>query len=386
MAGLELDGLRIKTDYEDLHGQGGMEPERMYAGDIQIDSSGGYPFGELFAPFGAFYAACGEAFSKRGGRITVSLSLSYREHRILPEKPPQIDWKLIMKKKDVDKVDLPDKVTITRVIWEYWNGSAWVRLPVPAEAETMFYSPMEGDREFSFICPADLKETFVNSEWNYWIRARIMNIENLYSANPLYLSPWIEQVRLKYAYDEPVYPLEACWARNNGESRQHLNEAGDRRLPFTPFRLPGSGQPAVYFGFDRAPERGPISLYFSVLPQKTAKGSAPAIEWEYSTGGGSWRPLKTTDETNGFTRSGTLRFYAPSGMVEERMFGSSRYWIRAVNRDGRFDSSDRQSPCPLIQGIHLNTAAPIQQETVEKETPQAAPYDEFTGEVQPSAP
>ncbi|KZE76668.1 hypothetical protein AV654_02925 [Paenibacillus elgii] len=381
LAELELDGLRIKADYADLHGDGGIAPERMYFGDIQIDSGGGYPFGDLFAPFGTFYAACEEPLSKRGGKITVSFRLSRREHRLIPEKPPHIDWKPIMKKKDVDKVDIPDQVSITRVVWEYWNGSAWVRLPVPAAAETLFYHPVVGHAEFAFVCPADLEQTFVNSEWNYWIRARILHIEHLYSANPLYLSPWIEQVRLKYAYDEPLYPPEACWTRNNAESRDCSGQTGGSGRPFAPFRLPEGGKPAVYFGFDRAPIRGPISLYFSVLMQKAASGDIPLIEWEYGAGEGSWRPLKTTDGTNGFTQSGTVLFYSPADLAELRMWGRDRYWIRAVNKDARFDSDSPPSPCPLILGVHLNTVAAIQQETVEQETPQTAAAGDFPDEA-----
>lgn len=378
LAELELSGLRMRTDYLDVQGDGGIEPQRMYFNDVQIENEGCYPFGEVFAPFGTFYAACPEVFSKRGGRINVRFRLSLREHRPLPERPPHIDWKLIMKRSEVDKEEIPDKVAITRVVWEYWNGVAWVKLPVPRDAETLFHQPAEGEQTFSFDCPEDLAQTFVNAEWNHWIRARILTIDNLYSANALYMSPYVERLKLTYSYEGPVYRPELCLTRNNGELRDETQQLRGG-YPFKPFHQLEGSRPAVYFGFDRTPVRGPISLYFSLLPQKVAEEDVPLIDWEYwqvSPGAQGWRPLKTGDETHGLTQSGTVQFYAPADMGESRLFGLGRCWIRAVNRDAKFDGEAARTPRPKVSRIDLNTVVAVQQETVTGETPQLAPPED----------
>lgn len=123
------------------------------------------------------------------------------------------------------------------MIWEYWNGSAWVRLDAGREAESLFYRPGEElqRKQVSFRCPQDLEETFVNSHLNHWIRARILQIENLYSALPIYLSPWLEGVKLTYAYPERLYPLRRCLALNHTVMIDQTLQSQGHSGPFQPF-------------------------------------------------------------------------------------------------------------------------------------------------------
>ncbi|MEI7027499.1 putative baseplate assembly protein [Paenibacillus sp. y28] len=402
-AAIELDRLRIKTDYweagRELAAERmnlqlpprrerrateaksnpaaaatrpyGLPADRLYYNDMQVEPEGFYPFGQFFAPYGTFYIASREALSKRGGYIRLRFNLDGREHRLLPDKPPEINWKMIMKRSEVDKADIPDPVTAAKVMWEYWNGQTWVRLPVPKTAETVFYQPHEaGLQQFGFRCPDDLQETFVNSEWNYWIRARIVHVENAYSPNAVYHAPWVEQVRMDYAYDMPEKAPDSCLTVNNVQWLDRSREAALGGLPFTPFyQLPGEA-PALYFGFELPPVRGPISLYFSLQPQKRLGEEVPFIEWEVLRQrgmDGEWAPLKTVDATKGFTQSGTVQFAGPMDMARMQLFGRELYWIRAVNRDNKYEAAEGGAPLPRTYGIYANTIQVVQQETIRGE-------------------
>src|SRR5690606_2065473 len=115
------------------------------------------------------------------------------------------EWKLIMKESEIIK-DSSQHISILNVVWEYWNGQAWVTLPIDKEYEEVFrnLSDDEIDVTIQFQCPFDLEETFVNSIENYWIRARVLTIDPIYSAEVYYNTPWIENLRLSYKSENHV--------------------------------------------------------------------------------------------------------------------------------------------------------------------------------------
>ncbi|RAV09237.1 putative baseplate assembly protein [Paenibacillus contaminans] len=368
---VSFDSIMAKTDYADADGQGGFAPDRLFAGDVQGRNEGMYPFGEFFVPYGTFYIASQEAFSKREGRISIRFRMRAVENRLSPEQEPQIEWKLIMKKSQFEK-QVHEPVSITSVLWEYWNGSAWVRLPVGETEETMFYRPEEAERELSFECPADLAETFVNGEYSYWIRARILQIENLYNPGSVYLSPWIENVSLAYGYGERFLAPERLAALNNTLLQDETSRLNLEGTAIRPFMQLDCKYPSLYFGFDAPPVRGPIHLYVSMKPMKLTQAHVPLFEWEYlggRHGQAEWRPLKVFDETNGLTQSGTIQFAGPHDFTSEPIFGTPLYWLRAVNRDSKYEAGPDDMPVPIANGFFVNTTRVVQQETVEDEVP-----------------
>ncbi|MBP1932261.1 hypothetical protein J2Z37_002262 [Ammoniphilus resinae] len=373
---IQLDRLTMKSEFAAASDEEGIIPDRLYYNDIQIDAEEGcQPFGDFFAQYGLFYIANKEALSKRGAQITLRFDMEFYQHRLLPDRPPQINWKPIMKRHEVDKTEIPDPVTIANVQWEYWNGSSWVRLPVNAESQKLFSIPREGKEtvEISFICPDDLQEIFVNAEENYWVRGRIVQIHNAYSPNAIYFAPVIHRLRLRFGYEKPIYPPQRLFLLNNLDLKERTNEVQTGGITFRPF-LPLEGRnPAVWFGFDSPPVRGPISLYFNLNQRRTTEADIPFIEWEYLKKVGSsphWSSLAAADETNGFTRSGAVQFVGPQDFVMETRFGVTKYWIRAENRDGRYDHESAADNVPRVLDLSLNTILAVQQETITNELPQ----------------
>ncbi|TDF97130.1 baseplate J/gp47 family protein [Paenibacillus piri] len=380
---LELDRIAVKTDYADSLDHGGISPDVMFYNDVQADPDGFYPFGDLFAPYGTFYIASREALSKLDGFITLSFGLKAIPNRFQPETVQPVDWKLIMKKSKFDKRDVP-LVSVAEVLWEYWNGSTWARLNTGKEAERLFYHPGEELKrmEVTFRCPQNLQEVYVNSQLSYWIRVRILHIENMYAAEPVYLSPWMEDVKLTYRYVDRNYSLRRCLTLNNTAFVDRTAQSRGHGEAFAPFTHLESDCPSLYVSFNAPPVKGPISMYVSVQQQRLTEDDIPLLEWQYlRTGyghGGSsaeWSPLKVIDDTNGLTRSGTVQFAGPADFAHARRFGTEGYWVRIVNRDGKYDDRTGAYALPVVNGMYINTVAALQQETVVGEYPDPRPGD-----------
>jgi hypothetical protein len=372
---LSLDRIEAKTDYVDYLERGGIKPDQLFYNDIQADPTGFYPFGDQFALYGAFYLASREALSKKDGLVTLGFSIKAELNRFQPELDQQINWKMVMKKSQFDKPDSP-RVSIAQVAWEYWNGNAWVRLEVKKEAEKLFYHPAEEKKQITFRCPKDLEPSMVNGHSNFWIRARILHIENAYAAQAVYLSPWLEDVALTYEYKDRMYHADRCMTLNNTEYKERTRDSWRQKGAFEPFYHLEGTHPSLYMGFDAPPVKGPISLYISVKLQKFRTVDLPLIEWEYLRSGllpgepPEWTSLKVLDGTQGLTQSGVLQFSGPADFAHVSLFTEEACWIRAVNRDDKYDDRSRNVTVPTINGIYMNTVRVLQQQSITGEVPE----------------
>lgn len=371
---IELNGLYVQTEYIGPRTRGGIAPDRVYFNDMELLKRDFYPFGEIFAPYGTFYIGCNEVLSKREGWVTLRFHLDFALHELAQEQPEQINWKMIMKRSEFEKPK-PPPIMIRKVIWEYWNGSGWIRLLDDEETESLFSYAEEGERRIQFRCPPDMTASSVNAEDNYWIRARIVSVENLYSGSMFYMSPLIKSIGLSYDYGDVRYPLEQCITYNNLEYKDRTNQTRPGSEPFKPFYSFDNTSPSAYFGFSAAPLKGPISLYISLQEQKISSDRIPVIDWEYfakDNGVPRWLPLKVIDGTEGFTRSGIVQFHGPPNFLADVKFGVELYWIRIVNSDRKYER--KELPFPRVKGMYLNTVKAVQFETIRDETPEEAVY------------
>ncbi|WP_141501584.1 baseplate J/gp47 family protein [Paenibacillus luteus] len=372
---VQFERMLIKSEFAAATDDDGIIPDRLYFNDIQLNAENGCePFGDFFAQYGLFYVSNKEAFSKRGAKLKLSFDAEFLQHRLYPDMPRAINWKPVMKREIVDKVDIPDVVTIASIQWEYWNGRSWAMLPIDPEARKMFDKPWDGiaKRELTFVCPEDIEEIVVNAEENYWIRGRIVQINNAYSPNAIYYAPAIHRLRIRFGYEQPLFSPQKLLTINNLDLKDRTNEINSGGMPFRPFLSLGGQAPAVWLGFDIPPQRGPINLYVVLKQRQVTASDVPFIEWEYlkSVGGTSiWAPLAVADDTNGFTRSGDIQFVGPQDFAHDIYFGKKRYWIRAVNRDGRYNLDSESMIMPRVLHLALNTTLAVQQHTIVHELP-----------------
>jgi len=342
-------------------------PDLLYASDISIDTNeGGYCFGKQPMAYDCFYISSNEVFSKKGARINIEFNLKTVVRQVgSVQDTPQYNFnkKLIVEKVDVPLPD-PDQIFISKVVWEYWNGTGWTHLK--AEGDLNPFSGQEGSftKHISFECPEDIEKNIFNSIEGYWIRARVVEVENQFSIYAQMLLPYVETVSLDYDYSGALRPAEKIYTENNCVKTVHDTPDGYTAIRL--FQPMPEKEHAVYFAFDLPPSGYPVNLYFKTEGYSKAKRF---LSFEYLTKGikkeGVWCELKVNDGTEGLKEDGIVSIYAPKDFKKETIFGQEAYWLRIVDRNLKF--TDKAESYPVIQKIYLNVVEIIQKQTVLKE-------------------
>ncbi|QTH40301.1 baseplate J/gp47 family protein [Cohnella sp. LGH] len=370
----EMDRLTLRASHDRTIDPDAIPAGELYFNDMELDKAEFYPFGEHSIPYSVFYVSCGEAFSKRGSKLQMTFGgrLVPNELRVGPD--PEIRWKMIMRTADFETKP-PPRLYIRKVLWEYWNGDNWMRLPGSGPFEELFASlPEEASRDYEleFTCPEDMAATLVNGREDLWLRARVAATDTPTAPVVEYMSPKLENVAFSYAYPSTA-ELRPEWAYtlNNAvltDVTATVRQGGDTFKAFLPVPCPA---PAVYFGFDVPPVKGPIRMQFALGSKPEASETIPWIEWEAYVRKGvewKWEALKTVDDTQGFTQSGLLQFVGPAEIAVASLFGKTRAWLRAVNRDGKY-GGDR-ADLPGVKAIYRNSARAVQLRTIAGEYPE----------------
>ncbi|EFM11321.1 hypothetical protein PaecuDRAFT_1767 [Paenibacillus curdlanolyticus YK9] len=303
-------------------------------------SGGFYLFGPSPRTGDTLYLAGAEALSKRGGEVTLCFAIG--------EESQESAVKSI----------LTDEVS-----WEYWNGGGWLRW----DRQSIEYEAAAGQCRIQFRNGNDIALASVQGQENYWIRCRLLafNADGQLEVAGKRLA--ISDVSVSYSVS--AAPEQVLAYRNlqyvdwrEGASRESSLERDDAQ--------------AIYIGFDRAPLRGPISLYADLADQVYNPDRHPLIEWQYyaeKRGGSRWMKLDVDDGTDHLTKSGCLTFIGLPDWTEAALFGKQRYWLRGVDTLGVFRTADSDSgesgsaPAPIIQGLHRNTTLVDQAESYRDE-------------------
>ncbi len=353
VADIEIDAIDALALL--LEDESGFEPDMLIGNDVELNKEGFYPFKEIFSIYDMLYISSKEILSKRGSKITLSFKLKFRENRVNEELLKEINWKLIMEKSDFIQPE-PQRISLTNVYWEYWNGRGWVKLLLDESQDELFQSEDQEERNisFSFNCPEDICETLVNNHTNYWIRVRSVSIRNQYAPFSIYNSPWIEDMRLNFQFLKAV-PVNSCVTYNNFEYVDKSINILKEKYLFKPFEAFDTPSNAFYLGFDAPPLKGPISMLFSI--NSKASEGLPTLNWQYLSNDG-WQRLDTLDNTNNLARTGIVMFTGSNDFAQKTIFGRELYWIRILRE------SDREEGFPKVESILINTMEVTQKETV----------------------
>ncbi|MGM0879724.1 MAG: putative baseplate assembly protein [Bacillota bacterium] len=302
-------------------------PDYAYVNDVPLDpgaTGGYYPFGRMPRLYDAFYVASRQTFSKKGAEAVMTFKLAHYNPDALPSE--EIDAELS---------------------WEYWNGSGWRKLNGQFDDLRL----PERTVELSFTVPDDITETTTAGQRSYWIRARIIGggygrqqwdpeKSQLISK---YALPLIRELTLSYGEETDAVVPGSIMTFNNRLYRD-ITAAIRERKPAVPFEPLAEKHRTLYLGFDSAPKKGPVSIYFSLSEQDYAEDNLPYMTWEYfrsANGGGGegdWIKLDVRDDTRHLTQSGCLSFIGPDDLSTAERFGKRLFWIRAVNVDDKFQS------------------------------------------------
>lgn len=339
------------------------DADQLFCGDVPILlPEGGYCFGRRPAPYSLFYIRSDTAFSKRGALVHLRLDLATVVDEPAAQMPYYDFTQAIIDKRSA-VVQKPDDVFVSAVVWEYYNGLGWRRLDVQGDRNP-FSGQRDGMLETRFVVPDDIAPCEVNAEYGMFIRVRVCEVENQFSAYQKWILPFVHAVSLDWAYAD-LMPASRCGAENNGH-RTVIEDTGMMTNLHLPALVPmKSCAPAMYFRFDRSPHAMPLAMRFDVV------GQVPQTEklvWECCTGT-QFEAVSTVDLTASLHHSGQILLYLPEPLPQTMLFGENGYWLR-LSRSAGFEG---RMPC--ISAVHLNTVTARQMQREEDLYFSAAPYD-----------
>lgn len=315
--------------------------DSLFAGDLPLDD-GGYCFGRRPAPYALFYLRSDTILCKHGATVHLCLHLKACVDEP-PEQQPQYDFTQNLIDKTQAVVRKPDEACITAVVWEYFNGLGWQTLAVTGNRNP-FSGKQDGTVELRFVVPADLAEIPVNAQMGRYIRARVVEVQNLFSTYARWYVPYVCNAFFQWSYEQAV-PVCACGAQNNGNCTE-LHEAQAMTQMHLPALIPMQPAPcAMYIRFDRSPHAMPLSLWFEVV------GRVPMSEtlvWEQATVEG-FAPVACVDMTDNLHHTGHVLLYLSEPLAEVTIFGQIGYWLR-VSR-----GNQAARAVPYIVSARLNT-------------------------------
>lgn len=344
---MQLDKLYIRS-------QGKMiAPELVLAAGNEYCQTPFYAFGERPTLMQEVYFVSEEVLSKKGAFVHLNFDLEYGKFEIENDLPmPEYSWKNIMKKSDF-KVDPEYDITVSEVVWEYYNGTGWTRL-FPTEMYTDIFNASRDsftNVTVNFQCPEDIEPFLVSSITSYSIRARVLKMNNLYKMRGFFIAPHISRVRFKYEYINNKIPPTELLISNNLMKECYSGEAlTTRTKALSLFKGVEDEEPTVYVGLQRPLLEGPVKLMF--MMNHSYLNPMPIMKYEYWAGN-RWNELNMVDETEHFKKTGLLTMMGNEDFEKKVLFGEELYWIRF--RDIHVGYEEGEPDSPVVSGMYMNT-------------------------------
>lgn len=336
---LILDSIRLSSRPLDR-----VPVDSVANGDIPLDmKEGDYCFSRRPAAYSMCYFRSDQVFSKRGAQVNLQLDVV----PIITDPPdtaPQYQFgQRIIDKRDAVEI-VPDDVYVSQVIWEYFNGFGWRVLDVSGD-KNPFSCKREGPLELIFEVPEDLAATEVNAEEGYYIRSRVVQVENVFSMTPRWIVPFLKSASCMWSYPGAV-PADRCDAENNAEHTVLEGISQTAQLGFRALVGLEDHPAAMYFCFDRSPHAMPLSIFFDVAGRMKIDDKLRFEAWT----GSRFEPVRSIDLTRNLLHPGIMLLYLPQALQPRELFGTSGYWLRML----RSSYLDIRGSTPRVNSIALN--------------------------------
>ena len=340
----DLEEIKLASRGEPL------SPEYVSDGSVDLDVEEFNPFSETLSVYNECYIGHDSFFRKRGARVRITFKAEYMEHSIYLTKQEELDeLKIIKRKPKVNRADIPANAFVNEIALEYFNGTGWKRLPTDEDCQSMFEKDTAGEYSISFICPPDWEASESGPYSGRSIRMRLTRSDNCYLRPCIHHYPHISHMRIEYSYEENYTDPDRVYAIT-GTKKKDVTRYLKSGRPIPAFYSGGYSDDALYLGFDKKMEDGPVSIYFGIMD--IMNQNALSCRFEYSTIRG-FRQMKVADYTGDFSRSGAVMFVPPSDFSRMELEGKKRYWIR-ICRARVQDNTESELFLPKISDIALN--------------------------------
>ena len=331
-------------------------------GDTDFDVESFDPFGDTLSLFQECYIGHDSYFGKAGAMVTLRFDVSYPEHRMISGGPEEdVSLKVIKRKPRTMLNTTVAESRAEEISFEYYNGIGWKRLNCVQEVRRLFADDRKGTYEISFQCPSDWQAAGAGAYEGRCIRMQLQKADDCYMRPGIHHYPHVENLRLSFSYEghyTPPQRLEAVMGTRKLDLTRQILE----QQPFTAFSGSGYNGDALYLGFNRKLESGPVSILFQM--EEGIRFEGVRCRFEYSTAKG-FRQMKVLDYTSDMSRSGIVMFVPQADMHAVTLEGKTACWLR-VSRIGDGDLPVR-SALPLIKDIRPNAVRVVNVETREEE-------------------
>ena len=357
---LVLNGVRLRS-----RPRGWRNVDGAANGDIPLElTEGGYCFGRRPAAYGLCYFRSDQVFRKRGAQVALRLDMA-----AIVNGPDRLEPQYQFTQRIIDKRDavavVPDDVYVSQVAWEYYNGLGWCPLTVSGNRNP-FSCKQEGPLEVTFQVPADLSPAEVNAQPGWYIRARVVHVENLYSMTPRWLVPFLKGAVCTWAYDRGL-PVQRLSAENNADSLALEDAEAIGQLSFPALDGMEDHPKAMYFCFDRSPHAMPLSILFDLAGRVKLEDKVRFEAWT----GSRFEAVRTVDLTRNLLHPGVMLLYLPKALPEHAFFGLRGHWLRL----SRSSFLDDPGGTPRVNAIHLNIVEALQREKAQEEHFSVSAYE-----------
>lgn len=357
---ISLSGVSLRSSMP-----GRITADSLANNDVPISQGvGGYCFGRRPAEYELFYIRCDNIFVKRGANINVKLDITPIVHSNISREPQYEFNKRIIDKESAVKV-VPEDVFVQQVVWEYYNGSGWATLPASGNLNP-FSGKSEGDLLLSFTVPGDIAPALVNAEQGYYIRARVVHVENYLSIIPQWILPFIKSAECGYQYTKSV-PADYICAYNNGEKAEIAGAAAVSNLNFTVFSSLTPHPRAMYLCFDASPHAMPLSMLFEICGDSLLDSKILYEAWVKDR----FERVRASDNTENLRYTGAVFLYIPRQLSEAEFFGRKGYWLRMSLSSHLTD----EGRAPRVAGIRFNIVNAIQRQKAAEQVFNTGPYE-----------
>lgn len=309
------------------------------------------PFTETLSAYAECYIGLEDYFDKAGALVHMDFHLSFLDHMIeITHEKEQEELKVIKRRSRAVREEAVSEAYADEIVIEYFNGIGWKYLNCDKEYRSLFASADNpGDHTLSFVCPPDWAETESGAYHGRLLRLRLLRSDNCYMRPAIHHYPQITELKFSYSYKgrelKPAVLKSLC-----GTTLTDLTSKSRQGEAFPIFTPMCYAEDAVYLGYDRALDNGPIGILFLLEGGAGQKGID--CRFEYSSRRG-FKLLKVVDGTEGFTHSGIIMFIPPSDFAADTLEGKRRHWLR-ISRQTNQPLEERKHFMARILDIRTN--------------------------------
>ncbi len=326
------------------------EPE--YVGDdyssLDIDSFA--PFSNTLSLFSECFIGMDKYFDKKGAIVTLDFHLIFLEHELELEKEKEEEkLKIIKRKEKAVREQVVIDAYCEEISIEYFNGIGWKRLSCDMEYRSLFAGEKPGQYKLSFTCPMDWQSGESGAYSGRVLRIRLLSSSNCYLRPAIHHYPVIKDLKISYTYkDRPERP--SYLYSISGTRKIDISIKSRMDEPFVAFAPIEYVDDALYLGFDKKIETGPVGILFRI--SSVAGQSSVKCRFEYSSRRG-FRQMRVVDGTASFSKSGIVLFLPPSDFAPVTLEKKRRWWIRIIREEGK-NGRKIERFLPHIADIRVN--------------------------------